>query len=217
MTGLCWGTAYTSFIEWNSNAEVAAAAEKLYGDIDFLELYVGLQAEEAKPLVDGAGLCPCVYSDDYSLSVADHVFANAAYTMSRAILSDAIALTRGDRFFTADHTPFNMTAWGFQDCQRDPSSPGYGSTLGRLFLRALPHHFNHDSVYTWFPLMTPQAMKPILRKLGDAHVYDFHKPGTIAEVPSVSDYKAVVDILISPERFGTPQHARAGNIVSGAG
>jgi hypothetical protein len=30
----------------------------LYGDIDNLELYVGLQAEEAKPLVEGAGLCP---------------------------------------------------------------------------------------------------------------------------------------------------------------
>jgi len=50
--------AYTSFLEWNSDPEIADAAEKLYGDIDYLELYVGLQAEEAKPLVDGAGLCP---------------------------------------------------------------------------------------------------------------------------------------------------------------
>lgn len=33
-------------------------AERLYGNIDNLELYVGLQAEEAKPVVDGAGLCP---------------------------------------------------------------------------------------------------------------------------------------------------------------
>ena len=51
-------TAYASFIEWNSDPEIARAAELLYGDIDNLELYVGLQAEEAKPLVDGAGLCP---------------------------------------------------------------------------------------------------------------------------------------------------------------
>ena len=48
-------------------------------------MQVGLQAEEAKPVVDGAGLCP-------------------GYTMSRAILGDAIALTRGDRFFTTDFT-----------------------------------------------------------------------------------------------------------------
>jgi linoleate 10R-lipoxygenase len=26
---------------------------------------------------------------------------------------DAIALTRGDRFFTTDFTPYNLTSWGF--------------------------------------------------------------------------------------------------------
>lgn len=51
-------TAFSNFLEWNSNREIAHAAEKLYGDIEYLELYVGLQAEEAKPVVDGAGLCP---------------------------------------------------------------------------------------------------------------------------------------------------------------
>jgi hypothetical protein len=45
-------------LEWNSNPEIAEAAERLYSNIDNLELYVGLQAEEAKPIVDGAGLCP---------------------------------------------------------------------------------------------------------------------------------------------------------------
>lgn len=48
---------------------------RLYKHPDNIELYVGLQAEEAKPVVDGAGLCP-------------------GYTISRAILSDAICLTR---------------------------------------------------------------------------------------------------------------------------
>jgi linoleate 10R-lipoxygenase len=50
--------AFTTFLEWNSNPEIAGVAEKLYANIEYLELYVGLQAEEAKPLVDGAGLCP---------------------------------------------------------------------------------------------------------------------------------------------------------------
>jgi linoleate 10R-lipoxygenase len=31
---------------------------RLYKHPDNIELYVGLQAEEAKPVVDGAGLCP---------------------------------------------------------------------------------------------------------------------------------------------------------------
>ena len=50
---------YSSFSEWNSDPDVARAAEKLYGHIDRLELYTGLQAEEAKPVMEGAGLCPC--------------------------------------------------------------------------------------------------------------------------------------------------------------
>ncbi|KAF9047120.1 heme peroxidase [Hymenopellis radicata] len=150
---------YSSFLEWNSNPDVAHAAEKLYGHIDNLELYVGLQAEDAKPLVDGAGLCP-------------------GYTVSRAILSDAIALTRGDRFFTQDYTPANLTTWGFEDCQRDPNAFGFGSALGKLFLRTLPKEFGEEgnSVYAFFPLMTPGSMKVHLEKMGQADKYDFTRP-----------------------------------------
>ncbi|KAK7686255.1 hypothetical protein QCA50_010475 [Cerrena zonata] len=189
---------YSTFLEWNSDPDVAAAAEKLYGDIEMLELYVGLQAEEAKPVVAGAGLCP-------------------SYTVSRAILADAIALTRGDRFYTADYTPFNMTAWGFADCQRDPDAPGYGSTLGRLFLRTLPKHFSHNSTYTWFPLMTPQAMKPILKNLGETQLYDFKRPGVGSDITTVSGYKEVVEILRNPEKFVRPRLSTQEEVVHGAG
>ena len=44
-----------------------------------------MQAEQAKKPGPGAGLCP-------------------GYTISRAILADAVALTRGDRFLTTDFT-----------------------------------------------------------------------------------------------------------------
>ena len=44
-----------------------------------------MQAEEAKVPGPGAGLCP-------------------GFTISRAILSDAVALSRGDRFMTVDFT-----------------------------------------------------------------------------------------------------------------
>ena len=57
----------------------------LYGDINNLELYPGLMAEEAKPPIPGSGLCP-------------------GYTIGRAIFSDATALVRGDRFLTTDFT-----------------------------------------------------------------------------------------------------------------
>lgn len=44
-----------------------------------------MQAEEAKVPGPGAGLCP-------------------GYTISRAILADAVCLSRGDRFLTVDFT-----------------------------------------------------------------------------------------------------------------
>lgn len=188
---------YASFLEWNSDPEIATTAERLYGDIDHLELYVGLQAEEAKPVMDGAGLCP-------------------SYTVSRAILADAIALTRGDRFFTADYTPFNMTSWGFADCQRDANAPGYGSTLGRLFMRTLPNHYNADSTYTWFPLMTPDAMKTILAKLGDADIYNMARPSPEQHVTDVSEYRDVGQVLDS-KGFVPLYHGRAALVIKGRG
>ena len=75
-------TPYSTFSDMNSDPEVAASLEALYGKPDYVELYPGLVAEEAKqPRVVGQGLCP-------------------GYTISKTVLSDAVALTRGDRFYT---------------------------------------------------------------------------------------------------------------------
>ncbi|KAJ3491856.1 hypothetical protein NLI96_g423 [Meripilus lineatus] len=191
---------YATFLEWNSDHEVADAAQKLYGDIEMLELYPGIQAEEPKPVVEGAGLCP-------------------SYTISRAILSDAIAITRGDRYFTADYTPSNLTAWGFADCQRSPSGPGFGSTLGRLLLRALPDHYTNDSTYTWFPFMTPDAMEGILTNLGVAQKYDFGYPEQFVDkpTPQVCSYRDVAHVLKNPMRFATANPARPLQVVKGPG
>ncbi|TBU30522.1 heme peroxidase [Dichomitus squalens] len=189
---------YSSFLEWNPDPEIASAAEKLYGHIDRLELYVGLQAEEAKPVVEGAGLCP-------------------SYTISRAILSDAIALTRGDRFYTADYTPFNMTAWGFADCQRDPLAPGCGSMLGRLLLRTLPEQYAPDSTYAWFPLMTPPAMERILTKLGQVKLYSLEKPRKVAEPPVLAGYEDAKNVLKDEKDFGPGFGERVQAILKGDG
>ncbi|KAN0138085.1 hypothetical protein V8E53_003974 [Lactarius tabidus] len=188
---------YESFLEWNSDKEIAEAAERLYSNIDNLELYVGLQAEEAKKPVEGAGLCP-------------------GYTISRAILSDAIALTRGDRFFTTDFTPHNLTAWGFADCQRDPNGPGNGSMLGRLILRCFPDEFSDNSTYTWFPFQTPESMEVFLRKLGTADRYDFNRPPNSTPTAIAKEYNDVQQILGSAQ-FRRPYGDKGERIVSGEG
>ena len=64
------------------------------------------------------------------------------WQMTRAVLSDAIALVRGDRFATTSFTrkflgslyfgrtnmilAANFTTWGFQDTMRDPHNGGSG-------------------------------------------------------------------------------------------
>lgn len=73
---------YQTFEEINSDPEIAGALRNLYEHPDHIELYPGIVAEEPKiPMVPGAGICP-------------------TYTISRAILSDAVVLVRGDRFYT---------------------------------------------------------------------------------------------------------------------
>ena len=76
---------FTTFEEWNPDPEIANTAKQLYGHIDNLELYPGLQAEQCIKLGPGSGIC-------------------CGYTMTRAILGDAISLVRGDRFYTTEYT-----------------------------------------------------------------------------------------------------------------
>lgn len=198
--------AHKTFSDWNNDSEIAGAAEKLYGNIEYLELYVGLQAEDAKPLMDGAGLCPGTELDICEFE--RRLKGPAGYTISRAILSDAIALTRGDRYFTHDFTPFNLTSWGFADCQRNPNAFGFGSTLGRLFLRHLPNHFTENGIYTFFPFMTPDAMEINLRKLDVLGQYDVARPTTKKAADVINTHTTVTSILKDKEGFIAPYKSR---------
>jgi len=85
---------HATFEAINPDKEVAKRLKDLYDHPDYVELYPGLVAEKAKPpMAPGSGLC-------------------VNFTTSYAILSDAVSLVRGDRFYTADYTPKNLTNWG---------------------------------------------------------------------------------------------------------
>lgn len=87
-------TKHKTFEDINPDPKVAEKLRNLYDHPDFVELYPGLVAEKAKPpMSPGSGLC-------------------VNFTTSYAILSDAVSLVRGDRFYTADYTPKSLTNWG---------------------------------------------------------------------------------------------------------
>ncbi|EKM48647.1 uncharacterized protein PHACADRAFT_214715 [Phanerochaete carnosa HHB-10118-sp] len=202
---------FADFEDWNRDPAIAGAARQLYGHIDYLELYPGIQAEETMPLGPGSGIC-------------------CGYTMTRAILADAIALVRGDRFYTTDYTrkapsrffffvpdatltvflshpAANLTSWGFQDCARDPNNGAFGGALPKLLMRHLPRHYPGDNIYSLFPFYTPAAMKENLARLGIADQYsglDGRRP-QVLPVPKVVDtIEGLVHVLADADKFGTP-------------
>ena len=113
---------HKTFESINRDPEVADALRQLYDQPDFVELYPGLVAEEGKvPMVPGVGISP-------------------TFTISRAILSDAVCLVRGDRLYTIDYTPANLTNWGFQEVASD-FNVLHGCVFYKLFLKCFPNHF----------------------------------------------------------------------------
>ena len=125
-------------------------------------------------------------------------------------------MTRGDRYLTTDNTPYNLTAWGFADSQRDANGPGNGSILGRLLLRALPGEFTENSSFTWFPLQTPESMEVFLRDLNVVGRYSFKRPGIAPVVGIAREYNDVRQILGSAQ-FRPSYGDKAARVASGEG
>ena len=88
--------------------------------------------------------------------------------------------------------------------------------LGRLILRGLPNEFSDNSIYTWFPLQTPESMEVFLRKLGTVDRYDFNRPPDPSPVAIAREYNDVQQILGSPQ-FRHPYGDKGARLVSGEG
>lgn len=150
------------FSDITRNKNVAQQLERLYGHPDNVELYPGLVVEDAKePRYPGSGLCP-------------------SFTTSRAVLSDAVALVRGDRFYTTSYQPKSLTNWGYAEVDYDLDVDN-GCCMYKLFLRAFPNHFHQDSVHIHYPMTESAEMRVILINLDkeDRYVYDMPKTSPI--------------------------------------
>ncbi|RMZ82489.1 hypothetical protein DV737_g2008, partial [Chaetothyriales sp. CBS 132003] len=150
-------TAHKTFEDINPDPYIQQQLRNLYGHPDNVELYPGVIVEAAKKSMSpGSGLC-------------------TNFTISRAILSDAVSLVRSDRFYTIDYTPQNLTNWGFKVVEYD-TSIDYGCVLNKVVLTALPNHFATNSIYAHYPLVTPTKNQALLKRLGQAQYYDFEAP-----------------------------------------
>ncbi|KAJ7249642.1 heme peroxidase [Mycena rebaudengoi] len=155
---------FADFEDWSSDPEIANAARLLYEHIDNLELYVGIECEDTMPL-------------------KPEVRFSSGYTLMRAILSDALAIVRGDRYFTTDYTPWNLTSWGFQDCFRDP------------------HNGGSNSVYSCFSFFTPTHMQTSLTAQGTAGNYTFSRPVPTNALYILNTLTAINYVFSDPASF----------------
>lgn len=173
---------HNTFEDITSDKYVQEQLRHLYDHPDKVEIYPGIVVEDAKkPMCPGSGLTP-------------------GYTISRAVLSDAVALVRGDRFYTHDYNPRTLTNWGYQLVDDDLGVDN-GCVFYKLFLRAFPNHFKHNSVYAHYPLTIPSAMEKALRDLGKADLYDYSQPKQTHHPHFVKEYKLATEIMNDKATF----------------
>lgn len=169
-------TRHRTFEDINPDPEVATKLRNLYDSPDSVELYPGLVIEKAKPPIDpGSGLC-------------------VNFTTSRAILSDAVALVRGDRFYTVDYTPKHLTNWGFNEASYD-AKVNNSHVIYKLVFRAFPNHFRRDSIYAHFPFTVPSENAKFLAKIHKDHLYSWDRPSPVGDLILVRSYDTVKKVL----------------------
>jgi len=153
-------TPHQTFADINPDPDIQVALKALYQEPDLVEMYPGVVFEAAKDAYyPGSGLC-------------------AGFTITRAILSDAITLVRGDRFYTLDWTPAIMTDWGFDLIQTNKPQDklARGGKMHQLLDVGLPNVYSPNSVLKLFPFTIPDEIKRIFEVQGVAGGYDFSSP-----------------------------------------
>lgn len=180
---------HKTFLDINSDPEVATALEALYTEPDNVELYPGLCSEEAKPpMAPGSGLC-------------------AGYTITKAILSDAVALVRGDRYYSVDSSPANLTAFGFAEIAAD-RSVNDGVCAYKLLQRAYPGWYRENSVYALFPFTIPPENREILKAQDKEALYSYDPPSLAAPPTPITTWQGCVDVLKDQQNYKVPCESR---------
>jgi hypothetical protein len=173
---------HKTFESITSDKYVQDQLKHLYDHPDKVEIYPGIVVEDAKnPMAPGSGLCP-------------------GYTVSRAVLSDAVALVRGDRFYTKDYNPSTLSNWGYRLVDSDTDIDN-GCVFYKLFQTAFPKHFKQNSVYSHYPLTVPSAMHEALKDLKKDKLYDFTKPTPAGRTHIIKNYKVATSILADQATF----------------
>lgn len=184
-------------MQWCEDEETARAAELLYGHIDNMELYPGLQAECTKKPMPGSGVCP-------------------GQTTGRGILDDAVALVRGDRFLTYDFNSSTLTNWGVSKLASSVAPGSYGGVLPTLLFNGLPGEFTGTSTYALLPFYTPTAVRGILEHNGVLQQYDLQRtPSNASKIVGIHTQEGCKKVFEDRDNFRVMYQAAIRNCTDG--
>ncbi|KAG6856837.1 hypothetical protein H0H87_012895 [Tephrocybe sp. NHM501043] len=169
------------FADWHPDPDVASAAEQLYGSIDALELYPGLQGEA---VLENSGL-------------------SLGYTLTYALLVDLVTLIRSDPKFTTDFTPGKLTHWGIKDCVTLTENGGFNTWLPKLLQRNLPRNYPYDNIYSVFPLSCPATTRDILNAQTEiSGLYSYERP-MIQTIRTLDTKQAISHVFNNAKTYPT--------------
>ncbi|KDR73394.1 hypothetical protein GALMADRAFT_212793 [Galerina marginata CBS 339.88] len=141
------------FEEWNPDPEIAVAAHRLYGHVDDLELYTGLQAESTMPLTDGSRFA-CGYTT-----------IPAFLVMLSPFFIETVSIPV---------TPLVRLYFYRYDYLGNMKNGGKGGQIAPpYFAPSRPL----NSVYSLVPFFTASRMQTIPIHQGHQVKYDFNGPG----------------------------------------
>ncbi|KAM6494625.1 hypothetical protein JOM56_009248 [Amanita muscaria] len=181
-----------SFSEWTPNPAVARAAEELYENIDNLELYPGLLAEEPT--------------------------ADSGFGFGRTM----VTRIRSDPRFTAKFKEEELTKWGYHDCMATAtlSKGPFNAVMPKLLHRTLPHNFPYKNAYSLYPFTvpTPESQASIEKFINQAepkHDLDFSRPKKKVKV--LCTIEAISEVFNDPVKFPSPYNQNLCELTGGYG
>ena len=127
-----------------------------------------------------------------------------------------MALVRGDKYYTIDYNPKQLTNWGCSDVQYDLSID-QGCVFYKLLLRALPNYFKADSIYAHYPMTIPTENAKTMKNLGRYNDYSYDKPEFIPLRINLSSYSAAQYVLNRAQDFNVMWTKGCGHMVGKGG
>jgi len=113
---------------------------------------------------------------------------------------------------------YNLTKWGYQDCQYDPQDGSHGGMLTKLLFRHLPRYYPERSAYAHFPFLDPEYMAKFMKKGNPirAAKYAWTRPKTIPPTYPIDDFGSVKRVLSNPSTYASSYKVRKFTVVEPA-